>query len=53
MRFFRHRLAVVSLFVLLVLVASIAIFAEQIAPYGYDELDLLNTSPVRRPTLEG
>src|SRR6188768_4386749 len=49
-RFFRHKLAVVSLFVLLACVL-IAIFADQVAPYGYDELDLLNTTSP--PTLEG
>jgi ABC-type dipeptide/oligopeptide/nickel transport system permease subunit len=37
MRFFRHRLAVASLFILL-LIAFVAIFADQIAPYGYDEI---------------
>ena len=48
-RFFRHRMAVVSLFVLF-LICLVAIFAKRVAPYGYDELDLLNiTSP---PTLK-
>jgi ABC-type dipeptide/oligopeptide/nickel transport system permease subunit len=37
MRFLRHRLAVVSL-VILVLIALVAVFADQIAPYGYDEI---------------
>jgi peptide/nickel transport system permease protein len=36
MRFLRHRLAVVSL-VVLVLIALVAVFAKQVAPYGYDE----------------
>ena len=49
MRFLRHRLAVVSL-VVLVLIALVGIFAPQLAPYGYDELDLDNTT--RSPTLE-
>ena len=49
MRFFRHRLAVASLIVL-VLIALVAVFAPQLAPYGYDELDLDNTT--RSPTLE-
>ena len=49
-RFFRHKLAVISLFVLLACVL-IAIFADQVAPYGYDELDLFNTTSP--PTLEG
>ena len=48
-RFFRHRLAVASL-VVLILVAFVAIFAKQIAPYGYDELDLENIAA--SPTLE-
>ena len=50
MRFFRHKIAVASLLVL-VLIAIVAIFAKQIAPYGYDEqnYDIINQSP----TLEG
>ena len=48
-RFFRHRLAVASL-VVLIMVAFVAIFAKQIAPYGYDELDLENIAA--SPTLE-
>jgi ABC-type dipeptide/oligopeptide/nickel transport system permease subunit len=47
-RFFRHRLAVVSLFVLIA-IGLIAIFAEQVAPYGFDELDLNNITA--SPTL--
>jgi peptide/nickel transport system permease protein len=39
MRFFRHKLAVVSL-LFLIAIALVAIFAEQIAPYGYDEIPL-------------
>jgi peptide/nickel transport system permease protein len=50
MRFFRHRLAVASLIVLF-LIALVGIFAPQLAPYGYDELDLENTT--QAPTLEG
>jgi len=41
MRFFRHKLAVVSLVVFL-LIALVGVFAPQVAPYGYDELDLEN-----------
>ncbi len=41
MRFFRHRLALVSVFVL-ALLALVAIFAGRVAPYGYDELDFLH-----------
>ncbi len=49
MRFFRHRLAVVSLVVLL-LIALVALFADQVAPYGYDEqnYDII----LQAPTLE-
>jgi ABC-type dipeptide/oligopeptide/nickel transport system permease subunit len=50
MRFFRHKLAVVSL-VVLILVGIVAAFAPQIAPYGYDELNLEHTT--QSPTLEG
>ena len=50
MRFLRHRLAVVSL-VILIIAALLAIFAEQAAPYAFDEFDFENiTAP---PTLEG
>ena len=50
MRFLRHRLAVGSLLVLL-LFGFMAIFADRVAPYGYDELDL--DSIAQGPTLEG
>ncbi len=50
MRFFRHRLAVASL-VVLILFALVAIFAKRIAPHGYDELDLNNIAS--GPTLKG
>jgi peptide/nickel transport system permease protein len=49
MRFLRHRLAVASMIVL-ILIALVAVFAPQIAPYGFDELDLENTTAA--PTLE-
>jgi peptide/nickel transport system permease protein len=49
LRFFRHKMAVISL-VVLILIGLVAIFAEQVAPYGYDELDLFNTTSP--PTLE-
>jgi len=42
-RFFRHRLAMASLVVLLGF-GGVAIFAEQLAPYAYDELDLAYTN---------
>ncbi len=48
-RFLRHKLAMVSLLILL-LICGAAIFAEQIAPYGYEEYDLFNRS--QAPTLE-
>ena len=44
MRFFRHKPAVVSL-VILHPFALVAIFAKQIAPYGYDEIDLEQPDP--------
>jgi len=44
MRFFRHKLAVASL-VILFLFALVAIFAKQLAPYGFDEIDLSNPDP--------
>ena len=44
MRFFRHRLAVVSLGVL-IFFALVALFAKHIAPYGYDEIDLNHPDP--------
>ena len=50
MRFFRHRLAVVSLIVLAIL-AFVAIFAKRIAPYGYDELDFSHIA--QGPGLKG
>jgi len=49
-RFFRHKLAVASL-VLLIFATLVAIFADQIAPYGYDEFDFENI--VIGPTLDG
>ena len=41
LRFFRHRMAVLSLLVLIA-IGFVAIFAKQIAPYEFDELDLDN-----------
>jgi ABC-type dipeptide/oligopeptide/nickel transport system permease subunit len=49
-RFFRHKLAVASLVVLIV-AALVALFAEQIAPYGFDEFDFEHV--VSPPTTEG
>jgi ABC-type dipeptide/oligopeptide/nickel transport system permease subunit len=49
MRFLRHRLAVASL-VVLILISLVGAFAPWIAPYGFDELDLDNTTSP--PTLE-
>jgi ABC-type dipeptide/oligopeptide/nickel transport system permease subunit len=47
-RFLRHRLAVASLMVLIVL-ALLAIFAKRVSPYAFDELDLNNiASPPTR-----
>jgi ABC-type dipeptide/oligopeptide/nickel transport system permease subunit len=39
--FLRHRLAMASLAILLIIAAA-AVFAEQITPYGFDEVNLLN-----------
>jgi ABC-type dipeptide/oligopeptide/nickel transport system permease subunit len=50
MRFLRHRLAVASL-VVLILISLVGVFAPWVAPYGFDELDLDNTTAA--PTLEG
>ena len=44
MRFFRHKAAVAGL-VILILFALVAIFAKQLAPYGYDEINLENIDP--------
>ena len=48
-RFFRHRMAVLSLIVLIA-IGFVAIFAKRIAPYGFDELDLFNITS--GPTLK-
>ena len=50
MRFFRHRLAVVSL-VVLIIVGFIAMFAAQVAPYAFDEFDFEHI--VSPPTWDG
>jgi ABC-type dipeptide/oligopeptide/nickel transport system permease subunit len=39
MRFLRHRLAVVSLLALIA-IGAVALFAPQVAPYGYDEIPI-------------
>jgi ABC-type dipeptide/oligopeptide/nickel transport system permease subunit len=44
MRFFRHKLAVVSLCIL-VLFGLVAVFAKQLAPYGFDEINLETVDP--------
>jgi ABC-type dipeptide/oligopeptide/nickel transport system permease subunit len=49
-RFVRHRLAMASLVVLLGF-GFVALFAEQLAPYAYDELDLVHMNEA--PTTEG
>ena len=49
-RFFRHKLAVTSLIILLVIFAA-GIFADQIAPYSFSEQDALSARLA--PTLEG
>ena len=40
-RFFRHKLALISLLVL-ILIGLVALFADRVAPYAFDELDLTN-----------
>jgi peptide/nickel transport system permease protein len=50
MRFFRHRLAVASL-VVLVFICLAGVFAPQLAPYSYDEIDLDNAT--LSPRLDG
>ena len=50
MRFFRHKLAVVSL-VVLIIVGFIAIFADLVAPYAFDEFDFKKI--VSPPTWDG
>ena len=47
-RFLHHKLAMISLLVLLVICFA-AIFAERVAPYGFTQIDLLNRS--QPPTL--
>jgi ABC-type dipeptide/oligopeptide/nickel transport system permease subunit len=49
-KFLRHKLAMGSL-VFLVLIGIGAFFAEQIAPYGYEEINVLRRNTA--PTLEG
>jgi peptide/nickel transport system permease protein len=49
-RFFRHRLAMVSLVVLLIVLGA-GLAADWVAPYAYDEIDLENSGV--GPTLEG
>jgi peptide/nickel transport system permease protein len=49
-RFFRHKLAIVSLVVLVAILGAGA-FAGAVAPYAFDEIDLENASV--GPTLEG
>jgi peptide/nickel transport system permease protein len=48
-RFFRHKLAMASLTVL-VIISGAAIFAEYVAPYGFTEIDIINRS--QPPTFE-
>jgi ABC-type dipeptide/oligopeptide/nickel transport system permease subunit len=49
-RFFRHKLAMGSLVVLFVVLGA-GLFADAVAPYAYDEIDLENAGV--GPTLEG
>ena len=49
-RFFRHKLAVASL-IILITATLVAVFADQVAPYAFDEFDFEHI--VEGPTLEG
>jgi peptide/nickel transport system permease protein len=49
-RFFRHRLAVTSL-VVLILIAFVGIFANRVAPYGFNDQDY--SQILRKPTFDG
>jgi peptide/nickel transport system permease protein len=49
-RFFRHKLAMTSLLVLLIIIGC-SVFAERIAPYPFEAVDLRNRSVA--PTFEG
>jgi peptide/nickel transport system permease protein len=49
-RFFRHKLAMLSLVVLMIILTAGA-FADVVAPYAFDEIDLANAGV--GPTLEG
>ena len=46
-RFVRHRLAMISLVVLIVILGA-GFAADYVAPYAYDEIDLENSAVVRR-----
>ncbi len=56
MRFFRHKLAVASLGILIAF-GLVAIFAKQLAPYGFDEINLETVDPTTglalSPRLDG
>src|SRR4051795_5386594 len=49
-RFFRHRLAMASLIVLIVILGA-GVFAKQVAPYAYDQQDFAHRC--QGPPLEG
>ncbi|MDJ0923432.1 MAG: ABC transporter permease [Acidimicrobiia bacterium] len=49
-KFLQHKLAVVSLIVLVIIILA-GVFAGTIAPYGFEEIDLQNRS--QAPTLDG
>jgi ABC-type dipeptide/oligopeptide/nickel transport system permease subunit len=48
-RFFRHKLAMVSL-TILVIITLASVFAEYVAPYGFTEVNIINRS--QHPTFE-
>jgi ABC-type dipeptide/oligopeptide/nickel transport system permease subunit len=49
-RFFRHRLAMASLIVLIIILGA-GVFAKQVAPYAYDQQDFVHSG--QGPTLSG
>jgi peptide/nickel transport system permease protein len=49
-RFFRHKLAVAS-FIVLIALSLVAVFADRVAPYAFDEFDFNHI--VEPPTTEG
>ncbi|MDQ3876291.1 MAG: ABC transporter permease [Actinomycetota bacterium] len=51
-RFFRHRLAMASLVMLLVIIIA-GVFADRFAPYAYDQINPILIGQASAPTIEG